>query len=67
MSATDDTIARAVAAERARCAARVRDAYPTGALKSTPTLRAVAAALDAARRGIESGDMGADPDAEVTT
>ena len=56
----------AVAAERARCAARVRDAAPTSALKGTPTLRAVAAALDAARRGIESGDTGADGDVVLT-
>ena len=56
----------AAAAERARCAARVRDAYPTSALKSTPALRAVAAALNAVRRGIESGDTGADGDVVLT-
>lgn len=51
----------AVAAERARCAARVRDeAHRRDGLKSTATLRAVAAALDNVLRGIESGDVGAD-------
>ncbi len=54
----------AVAAERARCAARVRDeAHRYDGLKSTATLRAVGAALGDAMRGIESGDTGTD---EVT-
>ncbi len=57
----------AVAAERARCAARVRDegARYSG-LKSTPTLRAVSAALGGALHGIESGDTGADGDVVLT-
>ena len=51
----------AAAAERARCAARVRDtAHRTDGLKSTPMLRAITAALGDALRGIESGDTGAD-------
>lgn len=51
----------AVAAERARCAARVRDTlHRTDGLKSTPMLRAITAALGDALRGIESGDVGAD-------
>ena len=51
----------AAAAERARCAARVRDtARRASGLKSTPMLRAVVAALGDALHGIESGDMGAD-------
>jgi hypothetical protein len=54
----------AVVAERARCAARVRDeAHRRDGLKSTPTLRAVAAALDNVLRGIESGDTGAGTEA----
>ena len=57
----------AVAAERARCAARVRDTlHRTDGLKSTPMLRAITAALGDALRGIESGDTGADGDVVLT-
>lgn len=57
----------AVAAERARCAARVRDTlHRTDGLKSTPMLRAITAALGGALHGIESGDTGADGDVVLT-
>lgn len=64
---TTEAVARAVAAERARCAARVVDeGRRYGGLKSTPTLRAVSAALGGALHGIESGDTGANPDVVLT-
>jgi len=57
----------AVAAERARCAARVRDTLNRAdGLKSTPMLRAITAALGGALHGIESGDTGADGDVVLT-
>ncbi len=58
------TLTSALASERARCAARVRDeAHRYAGLKSTATLRAIGAALDNVRRGIESGDTGAGTEA----
>lgn len=53
----------AVAAERARCTARVRDVGDRwSGLKSTATTRAARAVINAALRGIETGDTGADID-----
>lgn len=64
---TTEAVARAVAAERARCAARVRDVGEKwSGLRQTATTRAALAVINAARRGIESGDTGADPDVVLT-